>query len=82
MPPQELFATKMSNSVGKISFHIKLLKIGFVANDNWRQAPGFGMLHHIFLDVTHSLQIPGKLAPIDQLKKKAEFSKLLPRLKG
>ena len=27
-------------------FHIKLLKTGFVANDKWRQAPGFDLLHH------------------------------------
>ena len=26
---------------------MKLLKTAFVANDNWRQAPGFDLLHHI-----------------------------------
>ena len=37
----------MSNCFKKNIFHIKLLKTGFVANDKWRQAPGFVMLHHI-----------------------------------
>ena len=36
----------MSNCILKTIFHIKLLKTGFVANDKWRQAPGFIMLHH------------------------------------
>ena len=30
-----------------IIFPIKLLKTGFVANEKWRQAPGFDLLHHI-----------------------------------
>ena len=38
----------MSNCIKKIIFHTKLLKTGFVANDNWRQAPGFELLHHIW----------------------------------
>ena len=39
----------MSNCIKKIIFHTKLLKTGFVANDNWRQAPGFELLHHIYI---------------------------------
>ena len=27
-------------------FPTKLLKTGFVANDKWRQVPGFDLLHH------------------------------------
>ena len=38
----------MSNCIKKFIFHLKLLKTGFVANNNWRQAPGFDMLHHIW----------------------------------
>ena len=37
----------MSSCIEKIIFHVKLLKTQFVANDKWRQAPGFDMLHHI-----------------------------------
>ena len=37
----------MSNCLKKNIFHIKLLKTGFVANDKWRQAPGFELLRHI-----------------------------------
>ena len=36
----------MSNYFKKIIFHIKLLKTGFVANEKWRQASGFELLHH------------------------------------
>ena len=39
----------MSNCFKKNIFHIKLLKTGFVANDKWRQVPGFEVLRHIFL---------------------------------
>ena len=38
----------MWNCTKKFTFPIKLLKIGFVANDKWRQAPDFDLLHHIF----------------------------------
>ena len=38
----------MSNCIKKNIFHIKLLKNGFMANDKWRQAPGFELLHHIY----------------------------------
>ena len=38
----------MSNCLKKNIFHIKLLKTGIVANDKWRQAPGFELLHHIY----------------------------------
>ena len=31
----------------KFNFFIKLLKTGSMANDSWRQAPGFDLLHHI-----------------------------------
>ena len=37
----------MSNCIKKIIFHLKLLNTGFVANDKWRQVPGYDMLHHI-----------------------------------
>ena len=30
----------------KLNFSVKLVKTGFVANDNWRQAPCFDLLHH------------------------------------
>ena len=36
----------MSNCIKKI-VSTKLLKTGFVANDNWQQVPGFDLLHHI-----------------------------------
>ena len=39
----------MSNCTNKNNFPITLPKTGFVANDNWREAPGFDMLHHIGL---------------------------------
>ena len=39
----------MSNCIKKISFHLKLLNTGFVANDKWRQAPGFDKLHHVYV---------------------------------
>ena len=38
----------MSNCIKKLNFHLKLLDTGFMANDKWRQTPGFDMLHHIF----------------------------------
>ena len=41
----------MSNCIKKLIFHLKLLNNGFVANDKWRQAPGFDMLHHIFVEL-------------------------------
>ena len=31
----------MSNRLKKIIFHTKLLQTGIVANDKWRQVPGF-----------------------------------------
>ena len=36
----------MSNCLKKLNFPVKLLKTVFVANDNWRQAPGLDLLHH------------------------------------
>ena len=30
----------------KVIFLIKLLKIGFVANDSWRQEPAYDLIHH------------------------------------
>ena len=39
----------MSNCVKTINFPIKLLKTEFVANDNWRQVPGFDLLHHVIM---------------------------------
>ena len=30
----------------KVIFCIKLLKIGFVANDTWRQEPANDLMHH------------------------------------
>ena len=44
----------MSNCMKKIIFYIKVLKTVFVANDKWRQAPGFDRLHH------KSTKIPNK----------------------
>ena len=41
----------MSNCLKKYIFHIKSLKTGFVANEKWRQAPGFELLHHIYFYV-------------------------------
>ena len=29
---------------------MKLLIIGFVGNDKWRQAPGFDLLHYTYRD--------------------------------
>ena len=43
----------MSNCFKKIIFHVKLLRTGFVANDKWRQAPGFDLLRHIY-KIQHS----------------------------
>ena len=45
----------MSNCIKKLIFHLKLLNTGFVANDKWRQAPGFDMLHHIWGDIRKTL---------------------------
>ena len=36
----------MSKQVFLKIFPTKLLKTGYVANDKWRQAPGFDLLHH------------------------------------
>ena len=38
----------MSVCIKLFHFLMKLLtgKSGFVANDKWREKPGFGMLHH------------------------------------
>ena len=36
----------MSNCIKEYIFHIKLLNTGYVANNKWRQAPGFELLHH------------------------------------
>ena len=43
----------MSNCITKNIFHIKLIKTGFVANDKWRQEPGFELLHHICSSGSH-----------------------------
>ena len=38
----------MWNCTKNLIFPSKLLKTGFGANDKWRQAPGFDLLHHKF----------------------------------
>ena len=40
--------TKMPNCVKKLISYKITIKTGFVANDKWRQAPCFDMLHHIY----------------------------------
>ena len=45
---------KMSNCIKKYNFHIKLLKIGYFANDKWRQVPGLDLLHHILIMFTRT----------------------------
>ena len=40
---------KMSICMKKFHFTIIIIKTGFVTNAKWREQPGFGMLHHIYL---------------------------------
>ena len=49
----------MSNCIKKLIFHLKLLNTGFVANDKWRQVPGFDMLHHIYFRLLRTVRTKG-----------------------
>ena len=40
---------------------MKLLKTGFVTNGNWRQAPGFDMLHHNYGSWYYELCLPNTI---------------------
>ena len=43
----------MSNCI-KDNYPYKLLKTGFVANDKWRQAPGFDLSHIAYIAFSYS----------------------------
>ena len=51
----------MSNCIKKLIFHLKLLNTGFVANDKWRQVPGFDMLHHIYFCLLRTTVVEWKV---------------------
>ena len=63
----------MSNCIKKIIFQIKLLKTGLLANDKWRQVPGFELLRHIYVEGQISIKYVQLFLPYNYFQNRSKW---------